>query len=663
MSGSIIRINDLPLENSPVSTENIAIDGGTTRRTTIQKVVDAGAPVASQAEAEAGSNAVKRMTPLTTSQAITAQGNSLFASTAQGSLANTALQPSSIGVTVGNMIKSTYDPTNKQADAFLFSNMSGQQTFLGNIGAGRQMPLRADIAATAATYTGLNGEVIVIPATGDARVHDGSTMGGNPIGIGAINAATMSTNLALTVGTGGQYATINAAIIALTKYIARLYSQGGLTAEITLLTGFVMSEQVLTRGLDLSWITIKSVDAVVMVDPAAITQSLPEITSNDGGQPIFGAVASARLPRIGVQFEYQTQQTGTKTGVVVFGGSTVEFLPGSGVRKGARGLMVYSGSHAYCTIPGYRSVDSVLPGVYSVDFSYTYGRGLDVQHEGRATLPRSKFNYCANSNDVSVYGIWGSFIDLTQSQVRYSGTGGSAGAAVRIRDGSYLCMREGDISYSGAHGIYASHAAVVDFRQKPGDGATLSDGAINCVLSAIYADGGCIIEAGEIVATGCNSGGGDGALTANGGSIITAALANVSNSGNQGFHARCGSIINAQQAVANGCAGSAVYTLWNGQVNFANGSAINNGDIALYAEQGGVIEATTVVVTGYHTEGVRARRGARVTIRSGNMRKTIGVDSATDIVCAQGAIIDATGVLGGFSKPVNTITGDGIIFG
>lgn len=84
-----IRINQLPDENSPVATEVVPIDGATTRKTTIQKLVDIGAPIASQAEAEAGVNATKRMTPLTTKQSI----DEFAASAAQGALADTALQP------------------------------------------------------------------------------------------------------------------------------------------------------------------------------------------------------------------------------------------------------------------------------------------------------------------------------------------------------------------------------------------------------------------------------------------------------------------------------------------------------------------------------------------------------------------------------------------
>lgn len=65
-----IRINDLPLEGSPTPSEFLAIDGASTRKATIQNVVNSGAPVASQAQAEAGVDNNTRMTPLATKQAI-----------------------------------------------------------------------------------------------------------------------------------------------------------------------------------------------------------------------------------------------------------------------------------------------------------------------------------------------------------------------------------------------------------------------------------------------------------------------------------------------------------------------------------------------------------------------------------------------------------------
>lgn len=65
-----IRINDLPNEATPNSSDFLAIDGVSTRKSTIQLVVNAGAPVASQSQAEAGTDNNARMTALSTKQAI-----------------------------------------------------------------------------------------------------------------------------------------------------------------------------------------------------------------------------------------------------------------------------------------------------------------------------------------------------------------------------------------------------------------------------------------------------------------------------------------------------------------------------------------------------------------------------------------------------------------
>lgn len=94
MAGDIIRPSALPDRPTPVATEKVPTDNGVTvGGTTWEAGVAAGRPLASQAEAEAGVNATKAMTPLTTNQAIAAQGDVRFASAAQGAFADTAVQP------------------------------------------------------------------------------------------------------------------------------------------------------------------------------------------------------------------------------------------------------------------------------------------------------------------------------------------------------------------------------------------------------------------------------------------------------------------------------------------------------------------------------------------------------------------------------------------
>lgn len=109
MAGEIIRPIDLPDRPSPVASEKVPVDNGTTvGGATLAAIVAAGRPLASQAEAEAGVEATKAMTPLTTKQAINALGDVRFASAAQGDLAVSALQSIVAGTNV------TVDDTDPQ---------------------------------------------------------------------------------------------------------------------------------------------------------------------------------------------------------------------------------------------------------------------------------------------------------------------------------------------------------------------------------------------------------------------------------------------------------------------------------------------------------------------------------------------------------------------
>lgn len=98
MVDQIIRPADLPNRASPNASEKIPVDNGSNvAGATVESIVLAGRPTASQAEAEAGTDAVKAMTPLTSKQQLHALGDVRFASAAQGALADTAVQPDDLG--------------------------------------------------------------------------------------------------------------------------------------------------------------------------------------------------------------------------------------------------------------------------------------------------------------------------------------------------------------------------------------------------------------------------------------------------------------------------------------------------------------------------------------------------------------------------------------
>lgn len=112
MVGLIIRPADLTTERtSPVASEFLVVDNGVTvAKSKIIDVVNSGRPVASQAEAEAGTDATKAMTPLTTKQAIYALGDARFASAAQGEAADSAVQSVVAGTDISVDITDPQNP-------------------------------------------------------------------------------------------------------------------------------------------------------------------------------------------------------------------------------------------------------------------------------------------------------------------------------------------------------------------------------------------------------------------------------------------------------------------------------------------------------------------------------------------------------------------------
>jgi len=94
---AILRPNQLPSAVLPLSsTDLFVVDQGSggVNAAEPQDVVDAVAPVVSQADAEAGLDNVERMTSLRTKQSIASEVGATIASAAQGALASTAVQPS-----------------------------------------------------------------------------------------------------------------------------------------------------------------------------------------------------------------------------------------------------------------------------------------------------------------------------------------------------------------------------------------------------------------------------------------------------------------------------------------------------------------------------------------------------------------------------------------
>lgn len=160
------------------------------------------------------------------------------------------------------------------------------------------------------------------------------------------SAASLEADVLITVGSGGDYATINAALAAASR-IPVAYKKDGILVEVRLLTGFVMEEQVFVRNKDLSFITITSVDAVVTVNRSALTSQAA--TAGDyvsGLYPAFAGLDRAGIPTIGCLFDMDGSGTESgRTGFLVAGYSTLHVKRGAGMTNCA-----YRGIHAMAGI-------------------------------------------------------------------------------------------------------------------------------------------------------------------------------------------------------------------------------------------------------------------------------------------------------------------------
>ncbi len=152
-----------------------------------------------------------------------------------------------------------------------------------------------------------------------------------------VDALTTKAAPLVTVGPGGQYATINAALAALSDRRPS-YVPGGFMAEVRLLAGYVMAEQVLVNGINLGWITITSVAAEVQIDRSVLINELA-----DGHYPAWGARNAGVIPAIGCLFAMtETGVAPGRHGISLLAGAGGRVLAGAGVRNaGDCGANVY----------------------------------------------------------------------------------------------------------------------------------------------------------------------------------------------------------------------------------------------------------------------------------------------------------------------------------
>ena len=374
------------------------------------------------------------------------------------------------------------------------------------------------------TEGGVNWELAPTRAQVDAKAAiSGQTFSGN---ISAPNLSGTNTgdqdlsgivslqtaDILVTVGTGGDYPTINAALEYLSK-LQPVYDSAGITATINLLAGFTMAEQVLVRGLDMGWVSIAGADAETVITHTALTTDFTTADYGYDSYPAFGVSKGGVHPRIDQLFRFDDANVSRydyKHGIMAVGaGSSADVLAGAGVN------------------------DAGTYGIYAKSGSTINAEEANATNAGRS----------------GIYADSGSTIDADRANAS-----GSEYFGIYADSGSTINAYSADASGAGDYGIYAK------------SGSTINAYAVDASSAGDY---GIYAKIGSTInAEGANaSSAGTYGIHAGGGSTINAEGANASSAGAVGIYAENGSTINAEEANASS---AGAYGIW-----LSGGSVIN----------------------------------------------------------------------------------------
>ena len=208
-----------------------------------------------------------------------------------------------------------------------------------------------ELATDAEAITGIDAVRAVTPAALKAALDD-------------INIEDMAAaNVSISVGATGDFATLNAALAYLST-LKPQYNSSNIIATITMQAGFVMQEQVLVRGVDLSWVTITGIDAETLVALTSLTTAFG-VAYGITSYPAFGAIYGGKLPVLNQIFNMGT--SGTKNyrdGVMVAGaGSCAQIVATGGIREAASRAIHAEFGGLVVAGPGVALTDAVDVGV------------------------------------------------------------------------------------------------------------------------------------------------------------------------------------------------------------------------------------------------------------------------------------------------------------
>ena len=265
------------------------------------------------------------------------------------------------------------------------------------------------------------GVITRLPAGTDGYVL--KTNSGDPKGLiwGPAGARQeLTEDITVTVGSGGNFSTINAALENIVSLYYPKYISGWNCPKVTinLLSGFTMNEQVLVESLDLSWITITGDDTETIINRSALT-------INVGGQiPAFWVNNGGFLPIINQLFNMNT----------------------SGSAEGKHGIAVWNNSKV------------IVNGNCGIKNAGAYG----IYADGGSIISAGN----SNVSGAGIHGIYannGSVVSATNSNVSGAGAHG-----IYASNGSVVSAIDSNASDTGGYGFYVINGSIISARHATG---------------------------------------------------------------------------------------------------------------------------------------------------------------------------------------------------
>ena len=435
----------------------------------------------------------------------------------------------------------------------------------------------------------------------------------------------------VTVGSAGDFATINEALAEVTKKYPSYASETVIPrVTIELLAGFVMSEQVIVDGQNLSWITISSVDAEVVINSSALT----EVNANEL-KPAFTAQNGGFAPIINVLFDIDdTGPDNDKGGLQVFNNSKAIVLPGKGFKNsssfgiyanegsivnatdanvsGAFSVGIFADNGSTINAPNVNASEASYSGIWADNGSYINAFNADTSGLYGVYADNGSYINASNANTSGVYNIYadnGSKINAFNADASNSSYNG-----ICADNGSYINASNADTS--GVYGVYADNGSEINAPGVDASGAVTygiyaeHDSKINATNANASGMGTYGIFAGngsEINAPGVNASGAFVyGIYANNGSTINADSADASGVSTDGIRADNGSEINTPDVNASGAGTHGIYAGRGSKINAFNANASNANTMGVYADDGSEINAPGVNASGAGIHGIYA---------------------------------------------------------